>query len=293
MIPCCLVTPAQADIMLMQARRSMWAESTNYLMFLGSLGLNARLEVCYLCFCQRPACNHCALMSPRRRCISAERVWIFHATWMGLAQCCWLNVGNDGMKLLSKNNKHVSVDTVYSSRFWLVWPRILQDVIAFEAVRAACVSWIGWNVLGLPVICWQIPPNGTSLATMVCTCICLCACVTGLGGLGWAYRIGYNYMSLNVHGWRRRLDSKETHISKEGQREHSSAVFAGVTPHVMPITLLGSGRAGLPNKFFNLVHALKLECAGSVLWFNFSLSLVRPALDHWQSMNLSVILVCS
>ena len=45
---------------------------------------------------------------------------------------------------------------------------------------------------------------------------------------------------------------------------------------MMPITLLGSGRASLPNKFFNLVHALKLECAGSVFWFNFSLSLALP-----------------
>lgn len=52
------------------------------------------------------------------------------------------------------------------------------------------------------------------------------------------------------------------HSAKSGQ-DADSPIFLGLDTHPMPLTILGSGRSGLANKFGCLVHACKLEISGS------------------------------
>lgn len=57
----------------------------------------------------------------------------------------------------------------------------------------------------------------------------------------------------------------QTQSTKAGQYpEAADRKFCGVETHPLPLTILGSGRSGLANKFGCLVHVCKLEVSGSV-----------------------------
>ena len=53
-------------------------------------------------------------------------------------------------------------------------------------------------------------------------------------------------------------------FAQEGQYPDCDGKFCAVDTHPMPLTILGSGRSGLPNKFACLVHVCKLEISGNV-----------------------------